>query len=677
MVCLMLSFSRCLSYSLRGAPRTRSALLGLSRLHSAVGAKEAAVSSEDSYYVSTPIYYVNGKPHLGHAYTTAVSDIIGRFQRQQGKKVFFLTGTDEHGQKVEQSAITNNKKPIEFADETSAEFRRLVDVLGCSHDDFIRTTEDRHKKAVVELWKKLEANGHIYLGSYDGWYSVRDECFYAEDELIDGKAPTGAEVEWVKEESYFFKLSEWTDKLLKFYDENPDFIAPKSRRNEVISFVSQEGGLTDLSVSRTTFSWGIPVPGNEQHVAYVWLDALTNYISALDFADNKGSSRNEDGAMTKYGQFWPADLHIVGKDILRFHCIFWPAFLMAAGLEPPKRVFAHGWWTKDGEKMSKSVGNVIDPFDLLQQYGPDYVRYFLAAEVPFGKDGDFSDDGFAARVNSDLANDVGNLAQRALTMIDKHCDGKLPVPGQLELPSGVCTDIDVTAAFTDADRELLEMSNKAAGLVASCMQQQQLKQACETIINIGKAGNRYIDVQAPWTLRKTDVARMHTVLYVLVESLRRLAILLDPVMPTSCEALLRQLGASDPGMRSLASFASYLPPGTAIGKIEPVFPRIEREGDDDGSGKKDKTVAPKRAKLQKMSKKEKAAAEEASLLEAARASHGTLDIAALAEAIVVTGDEIRALKGQGADKEQVGERVGTLKGLKCLYAEMSGGQPHT
>lgn len=661
-VCLVMlrTASWRLGSSLRGRGDLRQHL-SHTRLLSSVESK-----SSENFYITTPIYYVNGQPHLGHAYTTVVTDILARHERQQGKNVFFLTGTDEHGQKVEQSAVKNKKKPIEFADETSSEFRRLTDVLGCSNDDFIRTTEDRHKRAVVELWKKLEEKGQIYLGSYDGWYSVRDECFYQEDELVDGKAPTGAEVEWVKEESYFFKLSEWTDKLLKFYDDNPGFIAPKSRRNEVISFVSQEGGLKDLSISRTTFEWGVPVPGKDGHVAYVWLDALTNYISALDFADNKGA-----GSTNKYSEFWPADIHIVGKDILRFHCIFWPAFLMAADLAPPKKVFAHGWWTKDGEKMSKSVGNVIEPFSLLDRYGLDYVRYFLVAEVPFGNDGDFSDEGFAMRINSDLSNDIGNLAQRALTMLDKHCAGMLPIPGQVQLPVGLC-ELGPGDALTDDDKELLRISNEAAAIVKECMSKQQLKPACEAIINISKAGNRYIDVQAPWALRKTDVARMHTVLYVLVESLRRVAILLQPIMPDSSMSLLIQLGAKDASMQSLESFGSHLPPGTPIGKVEPVFPRIEREGEKESGAGKDKRGKPKQ-----VSKKEKAVAESARLLAVARESYGLVSLAELAIAIAETGEEIRSLKVGGAEKEEVQQRVDRLLGLKLLYADMNAGEPYT
>ena len=406
------------------------------------------------------------------------------------------------------------------------------------------------------------------------------------------------------------------------------------------------------------------MPGNEKHVAYVWLDALTNYISALEFAKNRG-----EGVESEYTKFWPADLHIVGKDILRFHCIFWPAFLMAAGLLPPKRVFAHGWWTRDGEKMSKSVGNVVEPFALVERYGKDYVRYFMVAEVPFGNDGDFSDDGFAMRINSDLANDIGNLAQRALTMLKKHCEGKLPVPGQVELPQGLC-EANLEDVLTEDDRELLRISNEAAATVKECMSRQQLKPACEAIINISKAGNRYIDVQAPWSLRKTDVARMHTVLYVLVESVRRVAILLQPIMPDSSHSLLLQLGAGDATMQSLRSFGTYLPPGTPIGAVEPVFPRIEREEGKKGSGgqgEQDKT--------KQMSKKEKVAAENARLLAMAKESYGSLSFAEVEALIAVTGEEIRSLKASEAEKDEVQRSIDKLVGLKLLLSDMTSDVP--
>src|SRR5215475_3326879 len=348
--------------------------------------------SRERYYITTPIYYVNDSPHIGHAYTTLSCDVLARFMRLDGFDVHFLTGTDEHGQKVEKSAAAAGLDPQAFTDRVSAEFKALAEQLNCSFDNFIRTTEARHTRACQALWQKLVENGDIYLGKYAGWYAVRDEAFYAESELIDGKAPTGADVEWVEEPSYFFRLSAWQDRLLAFYDANPDCIGPRSRRNEVISFV--KSGLLDLSVSRTSFKWGIPVPGDPAHIMYVWLDALTNYITAVGYPD-------VDSDMFK--RFWPADLHMVGKDILRFHTVYWHAFLMAAGIAPPKRVFAHGWWTNEGQKISKSLGNVIDPLKLVEEFGLDPVRYFLLREVPFGSDGNFSREQMVKRINADLA----------------------------------------------------------------------------------------------------------------------------------------------------------------------------------------------------------------------------------------------------------------------------------
>ncbi|MCH9012994.1 MAG: methionine--tRNA ligase, partial [Proteobacteria bacterium] len=376
--------------------------------------------SKPRYYVTTPIYYVNDVPHIGHAYTTLACDALARFMRLDGLDVMFLTGTDEHGQKVEKSAHAAGMEPKAFTDKVSQNFRDLSATLDFSNDDFIRTTEERHKRSCQAIWTKLMEAGEIYLGSYAGWYAVRDEAFYTEAELEDTEdgrkiAPSGAEVEWVEEPSYFFKLSEWQDRLLAFYEANPDFILPESRRNEVLSFV--RGGLKDLSVSRTTFKWGVPVPDDPDHIMYVWLDALTNYITAVGYPDTDCAA---------FRTYWPADLHMVGKDILRFHAVYWPAFLMGAGIEPPKRVFAHGWWTNEGQKISKSVGNVIDPHELVAKYGLDQVRYFLLREVPFGNDGDFSHRAMVGRMNSDLANDFGNLAQRVLSMIAKNCGGRVP-----------------------------------------------------------------------------------------------------------------------------------------------------------------------------------------------------------------------------------------------------------
>src|SRR5438105_7707484 len=380
------------------------------------------MSTEQSFFVTTPIFYVNDTPHLGHAYPTVACDVLARFMRLEGKQVKYLTGTDEHGQKVEQSARIAGISPQKFADRTSAAFREMTRLLDISNDDFIRTTEERHIRAVQALWEELERRGEIYLGTFAGWYAVRDEAFYDESELIDGpdgrpRAPTGAEVEWLEEENYFFRLSAWQDRLLAFYEANPEAIAPRGRRNEVVSFVW--AGLKDLSISRTSFSWGIPVPGNPKHVIYVWLDALTNYISFLGYPDRD----NPD-----FSNHWPNVLHIVGKDILRFHAVYWPAFLMAAEIEPPRRIFAHGWWTVEGEKMSKSLGNGIPPSILVERYGVDPARYFLLRELPFGSDGDFSHRAVVGRLNGDLANDFGNLAQRVLVMINRDCDAQVPEP---------------------------------------------------------------------------------------------------------------------------------------------------------------------------------------------------------------------------------------------------------
>lgn len=512
--------------------------------------------ADQPYYLTTPIYYVNDKPHIGHAYTTLACDVLARFHRLDGDDVHFLTGTDEHGQKVEKSAQAAGVDPQTFTDEVSQNFRRLAEDMNYSNDDFIRTTEPRHLVATQELWRKIRDNGHIYLGSYAGWYAVRDEAFYAEGELEEGTdgrklAPTGAEVEWVEEPSYFFRLSDWQDALLEFYESNPGSVAPKSRHNEVTSFV--KGGLKDLSISRTTFKWGIPVPGDEAHIMYVWLDALTNYITAAGYPDT-GSKRFE--------KYWPADLHMVGKDILRFHAVYWPAFLMAAGIAPPKRVFAHGWWTNDGEKISKSVGNVIDPFELVQKYGLDPVRYFLLREVPFGNDGDFSDQAMINRINSDLANDLGNLCQRVLSMINKNCDGKTPEPGVL----------------TPEDEALL---GQAAELLEKCraaFDVQQFHTALVALWEVISAANRYVDAQAPWELRKNDPPRMATVLYVLAETIRRLGILVQPFMPQSAARILDQIAVPE-GARSFDALDIALVAGTALPKPSPVFPRFVDDED--------------------------------------------------------------------------------------------------
>jgi methionyl-tRNA synthetase len=511
-------------------------------------------AGKPAYYITTPIYYVNDSPHIGHAYTTLACDVLARFKRLDGFDVRFLTGTDEHGQKVEKSAAAAGIDPQAFTDRVSQNFRDLSALWKFTNDDFIRTTEERHKVACQALWRKLVDSGDIYLGSYAGWYAVRDEAYYAESELTDGPngvkiAPSGAECEWVEEESYFFKLSEWGDRLLKFYDENPDFILPASRRNEVISFV--KGGLKDLSISRTTFSWGIAVPDAPGHIMYVWLDALTNYITAVGYPD-------EESALFK--AYWPADVHMVGKDILRFHAVYWPAFLMSAGVAPPKRVYAHGWWTNEGQKISKSLGNVIVPAELIATYGLDQVRYFLLREVPFGNDGDFSHKAMVGRMNYDLANQFGNLAQRTLSMIAKNCDGRVPQPQDL----------------APEDAELLKAATDLLGAVRSDMDQQQFHAALIKIWEVVSEANRYIDHAAPWTLKKTDPARMATVLYVLADTIRRLAILVQPVMPDATTAMLDQLAVA-PEARGFDALESRLQPGTPLPKPEGVFPRFVEE----------------------------------------------------------------------------------------------------
>jgi len=508
------------------------------------------------YYLTTPIYYVNDAPHIGHAYTTLACDVLARFKRLDGYDVKFLTGTDEHGQKVEKSANAAGVDPQAFTDTVSQNFRDLADFMNFSHTDFIRTTEDRHKKACREMWKRLKDNGHIYLDSYKGWYAVRDEAYYAEDELTtngEGKkiAPSGAEVDWVEESSYFFRLSAWQEPLLKFYEENPDFILPKSRRNEVLSFV--KGGLHDLSISRTTFKWGVPVPDDDEHIMYVWLDALTNYITSTGFPDVDGEG---------YDEFWPADLHMVGKDILRFHAVFWPAFLMGAGLPPPKRVFAHGWWTNEGQKISKSLGNVIDPIELVNKYGLDQVRYFMLREVPFGNDGDFNHSSMVNRMNGELANDFGNLAQRVLSMIHKNCDARVPEPDDFSVDDN--TMLTSAYALLDTSRSHVDV--------------QMFHEYLESIWVVIRAANGYVDAQAPWKLRKEDPVRMQTVLYVLAETIRQLAILMQPVTPAATGLILDQL-ALDENQRDFSHLAPEhgLMAGTALPKPEGVFPRFAEE----------------------------------------------------------------------------------------------------
>jgi methionyl-tRNA synthetase len=504
-----------------------------------------------NYYITTPIYYVNDIPHIGHAYTSLAADVLARFMRLDDYEVKFLTGTDEHGQKVEKSAMNAGIDPQQFTDNVSAKFRELAKLMNFSHDDFIRTTETRHKSSAQAFWEKIKSNGHIYKGSYSGWYSVRDEAFYGESELIDGKAPTGSPVEWVEEPSYFFDLSKWGEKLLKFYDENPDFIYPTSRRNEVISFV--KSGLNDLSVSRTSFKWGIPIPEDVDHIMYVWLDALTNYISAIGYPDLN----------SEYQKFWPADVHIVGKDILRFHAIYWPAFLMAADLEPPKRIVAHGWWTVENQKISKSIGNVIDPVKLVNEFGLDQTRYFLMREVPFGNDGNYSRSSLINRINSELANNIGNLTQRTLSMIQKNCNAQVPKPSSDDLYQ---------------DSTLLKHATSALEKIRKHMHKQEFSNCLEIILQLASDANIFIDNQAPWNLVKTDIEKMYQVLYILAETIRYIAILLLPFIPQAADKILDQL-AINPDMRKFTFLTKQyaLKSGDNLPAPNAVFPRFIEE----------------------------------------------------------------------------------------------------
>ena len=515
------------------------------------------MADKPRFYVTTAIAYPNGPPHIGHAYEAIATDAIARFMRLGGYDVLFLTGTDEHGMKMLQTATKEKLAPGELLERNVPRFKAMVERLDCSNDEFIRTTEERHHRASIGIWQRMEAAGDIYLDKYSGWYSVRDEAYYDADETRLNEAgervgPQGTPVEWVEEESYFFRLSAYQEKLLDLYARHPDYVLPKERLNEVVSFV--RGGLQDLSISRTTFDWGIKVPGNPKHVMYVWVDALTNYITAVGYPDVDSQ---------KFRRYWPADLHVIGKDIVRFHAVYWPAFLLSAGVEVPRRIFSHGFLFNRGEKMSKSVGNVIDPFALADAYGVDQLRYFFLREVPFGQDGNYSHEAIVNRINADLANDLGNLAQRSLSMVARQLGGVLPKPGPL----------------SGSDQEILAAADGMMNKAREAMKTQQLHQVLNAVWGVVAQANRYFAGEAPWALAKTDPVRQGTVLYITAEVLRQVAILSAPFMPASASKLLDFL-AVPAGERQFCDIggARRIQPGTTLPAPSAVFPRyVESE----------------------------------------------------------------------------------------------------
>jgi len=510
-----------------------------------------------NFYITTPIYYPSAKPHMGHAYTSIIADFFARFKRIDGYDVHFLTGTDEHGLKIQRAAENEKIDPIKFCDEISLTFRNLSETLNLSNTDFIRTTEKRHKKTVQYLWSELEKNGDIYLSKYSGWYSVSDEAFYGEDEIIDKDGykfseASGSPVEWIEEESYFFRLSKWQDKLLNYYDKNPDFISPKSRKNEVISFV--KSGLKDLSISRKAFSWGIKVPNNPDHVIYVWLDALTNYISALNYPDTND---------LLFKKFWPASVHLIGKDILRFHAVYWPAFLMATKIPLPKKVYGHGWILSGDEKMSKSKGNILDPLDIIDIYGIDPLRYYLIKEVSFGKDGNISQDRLEDCINSDLANNFGNLCQRVTAFAEKNCSSKIPIIKE----------------FNKDDLEMLNKFTKNLSTIREEIDNQNINFYISFIVSALFEANKYFNDQEPWK-KKDDQERLNTIVYTSLEMIRKISFMLYPVIPHSIEKVLKifNLNSDVINFETVGSH-NYLKSGDNINKIDILFKKIEKKDD--------------------------------------------------------------------------------------------------
>ena len=512
---------------------------------------------DKNFYITTPIYYPSGRPHMGHAYSSIIADFFARFKSIDDYNVHFLTGTDEHGLKIQRSAEKAGKDPKEFCDQISQTFKDLSKTLNLSNTDFIRTTEDRHKKTVQHLWSLLEKNDDIYLSNYSGWYSVSDEAFYNEDEIeeIEGKKiakSSKSTVEWIEEESYFFRLSKWQKPLLEFYENNPDFILPESRKNEVISFV--KSGLKDLSVSRKTFKWGIPVPSNDKHIIYVWLDALTNYLSALNYPDTNDEL---------FKKFWPASIHLIGKDILRFHAVYWPAFLLAAKIELPKKVYGHGWILSGEEKMSKSKGNILDPLKIIEEYGLDPLRYYLIKEVSFGNDGNISQERLEDCINSDLANNYGNLCQRVTAFAMKNCNGKIPAK------------ID----FQPDDLKILNKFQENLDTIRSKINEQNINFYIDFIVNSLFEANKYFNDQEPWK-KKDNLIRLNTIVYTTLEIVRKISFLLYPIIPeTSLKALkIFNLSEKDIKLETISN-NEFIIKGNMINKIDILIKKIEKEDD--------------------------------------------------------------------------------------------------
>jgi len=508
---------------------------------------------QDNFYITTPIYYPSGEPHMGHAYSSIIADVFARFKRNENCNVFFLTGTDEHGLKIQKAAQNNKLEPLAYCDKISKVFKELTKKLNLSNDDFIRTTEKRHYKAVNDLWNRLVKSGDIYLSKYKGWYSVSDEAYYNPDEIVEKNGKkissfSGSPVEWVEEESFFFKLSAWEDKLLEFYNQNEKFILPVSRRNEVINFV--KNGLKDLSISRTSFTWGIKVPNYDNHVIYVWLDALTNYLSALNFPDTKN---------ILYKKFWPASVHIIGKDILRFHAIYWPAFLLAANLKPPKRVFGHGWILSGDEKMSKSKGNILDPLEIINKYGIDELRYYLMKEVSHGSDGSISLKSLENCINSDLANNYGNLCQRVFSFIKNNCNYA----------------VTKTKNLSKTDEKLISKTKNLCSKLKNNMNEQNLNAYIKSVIEISFLTNKYINDEQPWKEKKTNLVRMNNILHLSLTQIAKISILLNPIIPLSSNKVLNALNIKT-NLRNLTFLdgKDIIPDQIKINNLDILFKKI-------------------------------------------------------------------------------------------------------